>query len=90
VNVDDLLRDTLREQAAEQPPAGPGFADWVLAVRRRRRTRRLVTVVAAAVAVAAVAVGVPLLDSGKRTSVRRAWWAGTGRAPTRTSRRRAS
>ncbi|MGW0830164.1 WD40 repeat domain-containing protein [Streptomyces prunicolor] len=65
MNVDDLLRDTLREQAAEQPPAGPGFADWVLAVRRRRRTRRLVTVVAAAVAVAAVAVGVPLLDSGK-------------------------
>ncbi|WP_329247353.1 WD40 repeat domain-containing protein [Streptomyces sp. NBC_01478] len=65
MNVDDLLRDTLREQAAEQPPAGPGFADWVLAVRRRRRTRRLVTVVAATVAVVAVAVGVPLLDSGK-------------------------
>ena len=65
MNVDDLLRDTLREQAAEQPPAGPGFADWVLAVRRRRRNRRLVTVVAAAVAVAAVAVGAPLLDSGK-------------------------
>ncbi|MBK3581506.1 WD40 repeat domain-containing protein [Streptomyces sp. MBT65] len=65
MNVDDLLRDTLREQAAEQPPAGPGFADWVLAVRRRRRTRRMVTVVAATVAVVAVAVGVPLLDSGK-------------------------
>ncbi|MET7571520.1 WD40 repeat domain-containing protein [Streptomyces sp. NPDC005492] len=65
MNVDDLLRDALREQAAEQPPAGPGFADWVLAVRRRRRTRRLVTVVAATVAVIAVAVGVPLLDSGK-------------------------
>ncbi|MFJ5306217.1 WD40 repeat domain-containing protein [Streptomyces sp. NPDC088350] len=65
MNVDDLVRDTLREQAAEQPPAGPGFADWVLAVRRRRRNRRLVTVVAAAVAVVAVAVGVPRLDSGK-------------------------
>ncbi|WP_427923202.1 WD40 repeat domain-containing protein [Streptomyces sp. cg40] len=65
MNVDDLLRDALREQAAEQPPVGPGFADRVFAVRRRRRTRRLVTVVAVTVAVAAVAVGVPLLDSGK-------------------------
>ncbi|MFJ8136480.1 WD40 repeat domain-containing protein [Streptomyces sp. NPDC096013] len=65
MNVDDLLRDTLREQAAEQLPAGPGFADWVLAVRRRRRTRQLVAVVIATVAVVALAVGVPRLSSGK-------------------------
>lgn len=65
MNVDDLLRDALREQAAEQPPAGPGFADWVLAVRRRRRTRQLVAAVVATVAVVAVAVGVPRLYSGK-------------------------
>ncbi|MFJ2155976.1 WD40 repeat domain-containing protein [Streptomyces sp. NPDC087856] len=65
MNVDDLLRDTLREQAAEQPPAGPGFADWVLTVRRRRRTRQLVAVVVATVAVVAVAVGVPRLSSGR-------------------------
>jgi hypothetical protein len=65
VNVEELLRDTLREQAAEQSTAGPGFADRVLAVRRRRRTRRLASVAAATAAVIAVAVAVPLLDSGK-------------------------
>ncbi|MFD3589023.1 WD40 repeat domain-containing protein [Streptomyces sp. NPDC058683] len=66
MNVEELVRDTLREQAAEQSPAGPGFADRVLAVRRRRRTRRLAFVAAATAAVVAVAVAVPLLDSGKR------------------------
>lgn len=65
MNVEELLRDALREQAAEQPPAGPGFGDWVLAVRRRRRNRRLASVAAATAAVVAVAVAVPLLDSGK-------------------------
>ncbi|MGW4906591.1 WD40 repeat domain-containing protein [Streptomyces sp. NPDC004270] len=65
MNVEELLRDALREQAAEQPSAGPGFADRVLAVRRRRRTRRLAAVAAATTAVVAVAVAVPLLDSGK-------------------------
>lgn len=65
MNVEELLRDALREQAAEQPPAGPGFADWVLAVRRRRRNRRLASVAAATAAVVAIAVAVPLLDSGK-------------------------
>jgi hypothetical protein len=65
VNVEELLRDALREQAAEQAPAGPGFADWVLAVRRRRRNRRLASIAAATAAVVAVAVAVPLLDSGK-------------------------
>ena len=65
MNVDELVRDSLREQAAEQPPAAPGFADRVLAVRRRRRTRTLASVAAATAAVVAVAVAVPLLDSGK-------------------------
>ncbi|MEV4862642.1 WD40 repeat domain-containing protein [Streptomyces ossamyceticus] len=65
MNVDELVRDCLREQAAEQPPLEPGFADRVLNVRRRRRTRRLATVAAATAAVVAVAVAVPLLQSGK-------------------------
>ncbi|GAP52573.1 putative uncharacterized protein, partial [Streptomyces azureus] len=44
--------------------AAPGFADRVLAVRRRHRTRRLAS--AAAAAVVAVAVAMPMLDSGKQ------------------------
>ncbi|MFE0525464.1 WD40 repeat domain-containing protein [Streptomyces sp. NPDC058954] len=65
MNVEELLRDSLRELAAEQPPSGGGFADRVLAARRRRRARRLASVAAATAAVVAVAVGVPLLESGK-------------------------
>jgi len=65
VNVDDIVRDALREQAAEQAPAAAGFADRVLTVRRRRRTRRIALGAAAAVAVIAVGVTVPLMDSGK-------------------------
>lgn len=66
MNVDELVRDALCEQAAEQPLAAVGFADRVLAVRRRRRNRRLAAAAAATAAVVAVAVAVPLLDSGKR------------------------
>ena len=65
MNVDELVRDSLREQAAEQTPLPLGFADRVLTVRRRRRTRSFATVAAATAAVVAVAVAVPLLDSGK-------------------------
>ncbi|MXM63091.1 WD40 repeat domain-containing protein [Streptomyces sp. HUCO-GS316] len=65
MNVDELVRDALREQAAAQAPTAAGLADRVLAVRRRRRTRRLVAAAAATVAVVAVTVAVPLLDSGK-------------------------
>ncbi|KQV93070.1 hypothetical protein [Streptomyces sp. Root369] len=65
MNVDDIVRDALREQAAEQPPAAAGFADRVLAVRHRRRTRRIAAAAVVTVAVVAVGVGVPLLDSGK-------------------------
>ncbi|MET7475829.1 WD40 repeat domain-containing protein [Streptomyces sp. NPDC005648] len=66
MNVDDLVRDALREQAAQPLPAPGGFADRVLAVRRSRRNRRLATAAAATAAVVAVAVAVPLLDSGKK------------------------
>ncbi|MFF4310364.1 WD40 repeat domain-containing protein [Streptomyces sp. NPDC001507] len=66
MNVEELMRDALREQAAEQSPLRAGFADRVLAVRRRRRTRRLAGVAVATAAVVAVAVGVPLLDGGRQ------------------------
>ncbi|GCB50385.1 WD40 repeat domain-containing protein [Streptomyces sp. NL15-2K] len=65
MNVEELVRDSLRELADEQPSTGPGFADRVLAFRRRRRTRRLASVAAATAAVVAVSVLVPRLDSGK-------------------------
>ncbi|MEV0177251.1 WD40 repeat domain-containing protein [Streptomyces sp. NPDC050803] len=65
MNVEELVRDALREQAEEQPSAGAGFADRVLAVRRRRRGRRIASAAAATVVAVAVAVGVPQLDSGK-------------------------
>ncbi|MGY1584933.1 WD40 repeat domain-containing protein [Streptomyces sp. MN13] len=65
MNVEELVRDALREQAAEQPSAEPGFADRVLGARRRRRVRRLAAVATATAAVVAVSVGVPLLGSGK-------------------------
>ncbi|WP_406434473.1 WD40 repeat domain-containing protein [Streptomyces sp. NBC_00631] len=65
MNAEELLRDALREQAVELQPLRAGFADQVLAVRRRRRARRLASVAVATAAVVAVAVGVPLLDGGK-------------------------
>ncbi|WP_416983997.1 WD40 repeat domain-containing protein [Streptomyces sp. T028] len=70
MNVDELVRDSLREQAEEQAPAGPGFADRVLGLRRRRRTRRLVSMAAVAAAVVAVTVAVPMLESGGTRDVR--------------------
>ncbi|MFD9392805.1 WD40 repeat domain-containing protein [Streptomyces sp. NPDC060000] len=70
MNVDELLRDSLREQADEQRPAGAGLADRVLSLRRRRRARRFVSVAAVTVAVVSMAVVVPGLDSGGTTDVR--------------------
>ena len=64
MNVEDLVRDSLRDLAGEQPPPGPGFADRVLAVRRRRRARTWASVAAATAAVVAVSVAVPQLVSG--------------------------
>jgi hypothetical protein len=66
VNVEEVVRDVLREQAEGQPPAGPGFAERVLAARRRRRARRVVSVaVATAAVVVGVSVAVPIVDSGE-------------------------
>jgi len=65
MNVEELVREALREQADEQTPLRAGFVDRVLVVRRRRRNRALVGVATATAAAVAVAVGVPLLDSGK-------------------------
>ena len=41
MNVDELVRDALREQAADSTARAPDFADRVLAVRRRRRNRTI-------------------------------------------------
>ncbi|MFJ4520498.1 WD40 repeat domain-containing protein [Streptomyces sp. NPDC088810] len=70
MNVEELVREALREQADREPPVPAGFADRVLGVRRRRRTRRLASVAAATAAVVAIAVGVPLLDFGHKADVR--------------------
>ncbi|MEU9141405.1 WD40 repeat domain-containing protein [Streptomyces sp. NPDC048404] len=64
MNVEELLRDTFREQAEDGPRTPPGFADRVLAVRRRRRTRRIASVAAAAAVVLTAAIAVPSLDPG--------------------------
>ncbi|WAZ20917.1 WD40 repeat domain-containing protein [Streptomyces cinnabarinus] len=65
MNVEELVRDALRETAEAQAPAAPGLADRVLAVRRRRRSRRIAAAAVGTVAVVALAVGVPQLDFGK-------------------------
>ncbi|MGW1365403.1 hypothetical protein ACWCQP_49890 [Streptomyces chartreusis] len=62
MTVDEILRDALRDQAAEQRPAEPTLADRVLEARRRARTDRIAIATAAATAV--VALLVPLFDSG--------------------------
>ncbi|MFD5816099.1 WD40 repeat domain-containing protein [Streptomyces sp. NPDC127038] len=64
MNVEELLRDTLREQAEDDRRTPPGFADRVFAVRRRRRTRRIASVAVAAAAVLAAVIAVPGPDSG--------------------------
>ncbi|WP_318204168.1 WD40 repeat domain-containing protein [Streptomyces sp. SCL15-4] len=70
MNVEELVRQALREQADGQPPAPAGFADRVLAARRRRRLRALASAAVATAAVVAVAVGVPPRDSGHHDDVR--------------------
>ncbi|MET7701806.1 WD40 repeat domain-containing protein [Streptomyces sp. NPDC005485] len=65
MNVDELVRDTFREQAADDTLAPLGLADRVLAARRRRRARTVVGVAVGTVAAIAVAVAVPLTGSGK-------------------------
>ncbi|WJV49521.1 WD40 repeat domain-containing protein [Streptomyces flavofungini] len=62
MNVDQLVREALQEQAAEQGGPRGDLAGRVLATRRRRRAR---TIAGAALGTAAaVVVGVTALDSG--------------------------
>ncbi|WP_055567358.1 hypothetical protein [Streptomyces atriruber] len=63
MNVADLVRESLREQADRGAPVPGDFADRVLAVRRRRRTRAMVGTSLAVVTAAVVAVAVPAIGS---------------------------
>jgi len=65
VNMDQLVRDALHEQASEATATPPGFAGRVLAVRRRRRTRTLAGAAVAVTVAVAVGVAVPVLSGGK-------------------------
>ncbi|MFF8658665.1 WD40 repeat domain-containing protein [Streptomyces huasconensis] len=66
MNVEELVRDSLREQADQGAPLPGDFADRVLAARRRRRTRTIAGTSLAAVTAVVVAVAVPVLaeDTG--------------------------
>ncbi|MGW0971882.1 WD40 repeat domain-containing protein [Streptomyces sp. NPDC002516] len=64
MNVEELVRDAFREEAADAPHASPSLADKVLAVRRRNRRRRIVSLAAATLVAVAVAVTVPFLGRG--------------------------
>ncbi|MFC9606657.1 hypothetical protein ACFTTN_24755 [Streptomyces niveus] len=67
MNVEELVRASLREQAADTVTAPPDLADRVLAGRRRRRARALAGAAATTALVIAAAVAVPAAldrDSG--------------------------
>ncbi len=65
MNVEELVRESLREQADQGAPPPGDLADRVLATRRRRRARRTITGASLAVVTAAVvAVAVPGHDPG--------------------------
>ncbi|MFC8076805.1 hypothetical protein ACFUN8_14880 [Streptomyces sp. NPDC057307] len=65
MNVEELVRASLREQAAGTVSPPSDFAGRILTARRRRTRRTVTGVAAATVLVVAVAVGVPVaLDSG--------------------------
>ncbi|MEU7580691.1 WD40 repeat domain-containing protein [Streptomyces sp. NPDC041068] len=70
MNVDDLVRDALRAEAADTAPVPDGFADRVLAARRRRTRRGLLGAAAVTAVVVAVAVAVPVLDGSGKEDVR--------------------
>ncbi|TXL92777.1 hypothetical protein [Streptomyces sp. IB2014 016-6] len=59
MNVEELVRASLREQAADTVTAPADLADRVLAGRRRRRTRTLAGAAATTALVIAAAVAVP-------------------------------
>ncbi|WP_156724222.1 YncE family protein [Streptomyces apocyni] len=64
MNVEELVRESMREisDGGARPPVD--LADRALAARRRRRARRVAGAAVATVAAVAVAVGVPMLDTG--------------------------
>ncbi|MQY12337.1 hypothetical protein SRB5_24700 [Streptomyces sp. RB5] len=65
MNIEELLRDSLRGIAEEAAPApSPGLADRALRTRTRRRIHRYAGVVAVVAAVVAIAVAGPLLEPG--------------------------
>ncbi|WP_210578076.1 hypothetical protein [Streptomyces sp. GESEQ-4] len=64
MNVEELLRDSLRGMAEEAAAPRPGLADRVLRTRARRRTRRYAGVITTVAAILAIAVAVPLIESG--------------------------
>ncbi|WP_432190427.1 WD40 repeat domain-containing protein [Streptomyces sp. Tue6028] len=64
MNIDELIRDSLAEQAAEQQSPVPAFADRALSVRHRR-ARTLASLAAVTSAAVALSIAVPMLDSGK-------------------------
>ncbi|MFJ2772885.1 WD40 repeat domain-containing protein [Streptomyces sp. NPDC087300] len=66
MNVEDLVRDSLREQAAQEAPVPGDLAERVLTVRRRRRARAIAGTSLAAVA-AVVAVAVPVIGADSDT-----------------------
>ncbi|MBM7171578.1 WD40 repeat domain-containing protein [Streptomyces sp. G44] len=62
MNVEELVRESLREQADHGAPLPGDFAERVLAARRRRTARTLAGTSLAAVTAVVVAVAVPVLD----------------------------
>ncbi|WP_338695288.1 WD40 repeat domain-containing protein [Streptomyces sp. Q6] len=65
MNVDDMLKDALLEQADRVEPAPADLADRVLAARRRRRGRGIAVAAVAVTAVVAGAVVVPRIGGGE-------------------------
>lgn len=62
MNVEELVRESLREQAEQGGPVPGNFADRVLAARRRRRNRTIAGASLVVAAATVMAVAVPGLD----------------------------
>ncbi|MFJ6651062.1 WD40 repeat domain-containing protein [Streptomyces sp. NPDC091290] len=62
MNIDELIRDSLSEQAAAQQRPGPAFADRALSIQRRRSSRALASLAAATTIMVGLCVTVPTLD----------------------------
>ncbi|MGY0023142.1 WD40 repeat domain-containing protein [Streptomyces sp. cg35] len=65
MNVDEVLKEALGEQAAEVGPAPADLADRVFVTRRRRRVRTVAAATVAVAAVAATVVAVPRIGGGE-------------------------